>query len=43
VLGISLGEDDGGSMFMMALVGLVLSAVIVYLHRATLAPLLQKA
>lgn len=43
VLGISLGEEDGGSMFMMALVGLVLSAVIVYLRRATLAPLLQKA
>jgi len=43
VLGISLGEDDGGSMFTMALVGLVLSAIIVYLRRATFAPLLQKA
>lgn len=43
VLGISLGADDGGSMFMMAVTGLAISAVIVYLRRSTLAPLLRRA
>lgn len=43
VLGISLGPDDGGSMFVMALVGLVVSMVLVYLRRSSLLPLLQKS
>lgn len=43
VLGISLGPDDGGSMFVMALVGLVVSMVLVYLRRSSLLPLFQKS
>lgn len=43
VLGISLGPDDGGTMFGMAVVGLLFSGVVLYLRRAVLAPLFAKA
>jgi len=43
VLGISLGEEDGGSMFAMASVGLVVSGVLLYMRKDAVKPLLQKA
>ncbi len=33
VLGISIGPDDGGAMFGMALVGMVFAGVVVYLRK----------
>lgn len=36
VLGISLGDEDGGGMFTMAIIGWAISAVIIYLRRAML-------
>lgn len=41
VLGISLGEDDGGSMFLMAIGGLFLAVAIAWLRREPLRLLLS--
>ncbi|MFO7724018.1 MAG: DoxX family protein [Oceanipulchritudo sp.] len=42
VLGISLGEADGGAMFMMATVGLVIAGIITYLKRRPLMMLIGR-
>jgi len=42
VLGISLGEDDGGSMFMMAIGGAVIAGILSYLRRRPLMILVGK-
>lgn len=36
VLGISLGEDDGGTMFMMAIAGAVMAGLVATLRRGQL-------
>jgi len=43
VLRISLGEEDGGTMFMMAIIGWIVGAIIVYLRRSPLQALIAKA
>jgi uncharacterized membrane protein YphA (DoxX/SURF4 family) len=42
VLGISLGEEDGGTMFMMAIGGAVMAAVVATLRRNQLQDLTGK-
>lgn len=42
VLGISLGEEDGGSMFVMAIVGFLVADGLIILHRHPLLKLLGK-
>ena len=42
VLGISLGEDDGGAMFMMAIGGLLIAGIITYLRRRPLLVMVGK-